>query len=98
MDRAQEMPTSVSWPNTDSTNVLILVRRIPGSHIEVSVHIYILGLEILKAVIIRLSALIKVRQSLTAEASEVVKLKHTEKSDFNLSFHEIATLKLHIGS
>lgn len=56
-DCAQETPTSISWPNMDSVNVglhidvLVSVRRIPGSHVGILVHIYILGLEVLRAVI-----------------------------------------------
>lgn len=72
MNCAQKMPASVFWPNMDSRNVPIFARKIPGSHAGVLVHAYILGLEVLKAVIIYLSALIKVRQSLTAEAMRLL--------------------------
>lgn len=74
---AQEMP-SVHWPDMHSTNVglhtdaLIWVRRIPGSHVGVLDHIYILGLEVIKTAIIYLLTLIKVKSNLTAKATEVV--------------------------
>lgn len=52
-------------PDMHSTNVglhtdaHIWVRRIPGSHVGVLVHIYVLGLEVIKTSIIYLSTLIK---------------------------------------
>lgn len=72
MDCAQEIPASVLWPSMDSRNVSVLARKAPGSAAGVLVHAYILGLEVLKAVIIYLSALIKVRQSSTAEAMRLL--------------------------
>lgn len=68
MDCAEEMPAPVFWPNMDSRNVPVLARKIPGSHVGVLVNTYMLGLEVLKPIMIYLSTLIKVRQSLTAEA------------------------------
>lgn len=68
MDCTQEMPVPVFWPNMDSRNVPLLARKIPGSHVGVLVNTYVLGLEVLKPIMVYLSTLIKVRQSLTAEA------------------------------
>lgn len=68
MDCAQEMPASVFWPNMDSRNASSLARKMPDYHAGVLVQAHMLGFEVLKAVIIYLSALIKVRQGLTAEA------------------------------
>lgn len=62
---------SLFWSECCPTNCGT-TRRIPGSHVGVLVHIYILGLEVLKAANSYLLTLIKVRQSLIAEASEVV--------------------------
>lgn len=75
-----EQPRKVVWQI-----VLILGRGIWCPHVGALVCISVLVLEVLKAVACYLSAQIKVKESLTAEARGAVQLKCVEKPNFNSS-------------